>query len=287
MRLRVSAISFLNPAPLLYDFEHEPAAGELRTRYAVHYTSPALCAAELHSGNADLGLIPVAELTPELRIVPGCVIASLREVRSILLLIKNPARLAAADALSSLRSIATDTASRSSLAYVRVLLRRFYNAQPACVPQPANPFAMLANHEAALLIGDPALIARERRAEIDAAFPEPLLWVDVAQLWHEHTALPWVAAVWAVRPEAIRSSGSAGRLIGDLAASRDNGLLHVEDLVRAWAPRLELAPATVRTYLTQNIHYLLDPYCVEAILQFRRLAAELGMLPPLRELPLL
>ena len=90
MPLRVAAISFLNPAPLLFNFEHEPTASALRSRYELHYTTPAHCARELHSGAADLGLIPIAELTPELAIVPGCTIASLREVRSILLLVKNP-----------------------------------------------------------------------------------------------------------------------------------------------------------------------------------------------------
>jgi chorismate dehydratase len=75
--LRVSTISFLNPAPLLYNFEHEPTATALRKHYDIHYTSPATCAAELHSGAADLGLIPIASLTPELAIVPGCTIASL------------------------------------------------------------------------------------------------------------------------------------------------------------------------------------------------------------------
>ena len=72
-RLRVAAISFLNPAPLLWNFEHEPAAAELRTRYDVTYTLPALCAAQLASGEADLGLIPIAALAtlPEVAAVPG------------------------------------------------------------------------------------------------------------------------------------------------------------------------------------------------------------------------
>ena len=76
MPLRVSTIAFLNPAPLLYNFEHEPTAAALRAHYDVHYTSPSICAAELNSGAADLGLIPIASLTPELAIVPGCTIAS-------------------------------------------------------------------------------------------------------------------------------------------------------------------------------------------------------------------
>lgn len=292
MPLRVAAISFLNPAPLLYNFEHGPAAEDLRTRYEVHYTLPSRCAAELHAGEADLGLIPIAELTPELRIIPGCTIASQREVRSILLLIRTPAGQSETDALRQLRHIAADTASRSSAAYLRVLLGRFYNNSPKLVQHPADPLAMLRSFPAALLIGDPALLARERRAEIDitvkAESGQALLWIDIAQLWHRHTGLPWVAAVWAVRPSALPSSGvSPGQLITDLNASREAGLAHIEDLVAEWTPRLALPPATVRTYLTRNIYYHLDAPCQEAIRQFRDYAAALRILPPLPDLQFL
>ena len=226
--LRVAAISFLNPAPLLYDFEHEPWAGELRTRYDVHYTLPSRCAAQLHAGEVDLGLIPIAELTPELRIIPGCAIASLGEVRSILLLVRMQGGLAQNEALKAVRTIAADSASRSSVAYVRVILQRFYGVTPEMREAAADPLAMLAEHDAALLIGDPALLARERRAEIDAKVAlgsETLLWIDVARLWREHTRLPWVAAVWAARPGMFAPAGiTAEQVILDLNCSRDRGL---------------------------------------------------------------
>ena len=293
MPLRVAAISFLNPAPLLFNLEHPPAADELRSRYDVHYTTPARCAAELHAGDADLGLIPVAELTPELAVVPGCTIASRGEVRSILLLVRNPQGRPVAEALRGLRVIAADSASRSSAAYLRVLLGRFYGVQPLLVAQDADPLAMLAAHEAALLIGDPALLARERRAEIDRSVAAgdsgaALLWLDIAQLWRAHTGLPWVAAVWAVRPEALALAGvPPAQLVKDLNTSRDAGLAHVEELVGEWTGRLPLAADTIRTYLTENIYYFLDEPCLEAIHLFRDFAAEAHILPPLPELRLL
>jgi chorismate dehydratase len=280
--LRVAAISFLNPAPLLYNFEHEPTASALRERYDVHYTLPSACAAELHAGTADLGLIPIAALTPELAIVPGCTIASLHEVRSILLLVKNPGNLSTDATLNRVRTVATDTASRSSVAYARILFEHFHSAQPAYVEQPADALAMLSHCDAALLIGDPALLAREQRAAIDAASGTPLLWLDMATLWRERTGLPWVAAVWAVRPDSLAGTGlTAQQLVTDLNASRDAGMAHIEDLVREWTPRLALPPETIRTYLTRNIHYTLDSGCLQAITRFRALAAEIGALPSL------
>jgi len=284
--LRVAAISFLNPAPLLYHFEHEPTATELSTRYVRHYTTPAECAKELHAGKADLGLIPVASLTSALAIVPGCTIASLSEVRSILLLVKNPAHAPTAEALHGVRTIAVDAASRSSQAYAHILFERFYEVRPTFVEQAADAVAMLREHDAALLIGDPALMAREHRAEIDAAVGVSLLWLDVAQLWREHTGLPWVAAVWAVRPEAL-TDVSAAQLIADCKASRDAGVAHIAELVSEWSPKLGLPADVVQTYLTRNIHYVLDEDCVRAIKLFRELAAEIGVLPPLPELNLL
>jgi chorismate dehydratase len=286
--LRVSTISFLNPAPLLFNFEHEPASTSLRAHYDVHYTSPSICAAELNSGAADLGLIPIAALTPSLAIVPGCTIASLDEVRSILLLVKNPGHLPIADALARVRSVAADTASRSSVAYARILFEHFHQSHPAFLHQPANLLSMLASSDAALLIGDPALLAREHRNQIDAAIGIPLLWLDLAHLWRELTGLPWVAAVWAIRPESLAPTGlSPQQLIDDLTASRDAGLAHTEQLVTEWAPRLGLSPDTVRTYLTHNIHYTLDPDCLRAIELFRTLAASIGILPLLPTLNLL
>jgi chorismate dehydratase len=282
MPLRVAAISFLNPAPLLYDFEHEPAAARLRERYAVTYTSPADCAAKLHAGTADLGLIPIAELTYDLAIVPGCTVASLGNVRSILLLVKNSAGMAAHEALTNVKKVAADAASRSSLAYAQILFQKFYTATPDFVEQPADAVAMLANADAALLIGDPALLAREHRAGIESAAGVPLLWLDLAELWRQATGLPWVAAVWAVRPESLeREVVSAPELTADLSASRDAGLAHVDQIVAEWTPRIALPAETIRTYLTQNIHYTLDANCLQAIKHFREIAAEINLLPAL------
>ncbi|WP_158945199.1 menaquinone biosynthetic enzyme MqnA/MqnD family protein [Granulicella sp. S190] len=276
--LRVAAIDFLNPAPLMWDFEHAPLAAELAERYVLHYTQPSQCAAELLAGRADLGLIPIAALTPELAIVPGCTIASLDEVRSIQLILKAP------HTLSTVRTVAADTASRSSLAYAEILFRKFANNSPAFHPASADPVVMLRQADAAILIGDPALLALERREQIEAEVG-PCQWLDLAREWRTRTNLPWVAAVWAVRPEALSAKGmTAAQLIEDLEASRNHGLLHIEDLVEQWTPRIALRPAVIRHYLSHNIHYVLNTDCTEAIKLFRRYAAESNILPPLPEL---
>src|ERR1700674_2112095 len=143
--LRVAAIHFLNPAPLMWDFEHEPRAAELAQRYTLHSTLPSRCAEELLSGRADLGLIPIASLTPDLAIVPGCAIASLDEVRSIQLIVKHgeakqrevkQGEAKEPHPLDSIRTIAADTASRSSLAYANILFRKLLDVSPTFIPAP-------------------------------------------------------------------------------------------------------------------------------------------------------
>jgi chorismate dehydratase len=281
--VRVAAIDFLNPAPLMWDFEHPPRNAALAQRYSVHYTQPSLCADELLAGRADLGLIPIASLTPALAIVPGCTIASLDRVRSIQLIVKLRRLANSTDSvLAAVRTIAADTASRSSLAYAQILFRKFIGADPAFLPAPAHPIAMLAQADAALLIGDPALLALEDREQVEAA-AGPCLWIDLAHEWRSRTGLPWVAAVWAVRPEALTTLKPT-QLIEDLQHSRDNGLAHIDSLVEEWTPRIAIPPATIRHYLTRNIHYTLMPDCVETIHLFRRYAAEAAILPPLPDL---
>jgi chorismate dehydratase len=276
--LRVAAINFLNPAPLMWDFEQPPLAARLAEHYTLHYTKPSLCADELLAARADLGLIPIASLTPELAIVPGCTIASLEEVRSIQLIVKQP------HTLSTVKDVAADTASRSSLAYAEILFHKFLKTDPNFLPAAADPIAMLQHADAAILIGDPALLALESREAIEKSIG-PCQWFDLAHEWRIRTDLPWVAAVWAVRPEALTSSHiTPQQLIDDLQTSRDHGLQHIEDLVHQWTPRINIPPATIRHYLTRNIHYTLDPNCIRTIELFRQYATEADILPPLPRL---
>ena len=265
----------------MWDFEHPPLAATLAQRYSLHYTQPSLCADELLAGRADLGLIPIASLTPALAIVPGCTIASLNEVRSIQLIVKSP------HTLSTVKTIAADTASRSSLAYAEILFRKFLGTTPTFIPAPADPIAMLQQADAAILIGDPALLALESRKDIEKIIGS-CHWFDLAHEWHARTDLPWVAAVWAVRPEAFTSSTlTAAQLTEDLEASRNHGLLHIEDLVEQWTPRIAIPAATIRHYLSHNIHYVLNTDCIRAIELFRQYAAEVNVLPALPRLRLL
>ena len=276
-RLRIAAIDFLNPAPLMWDFDHPPRSVELRERYDVDTMMPSQCAQRLAEGTADLGLVPVAAYatTTDLLIVPGCAIASKRAIRSLVLVVK-----ASAGGIAGLKTIAADTSSRATLAYLRILLRKYWRSEASVFQHRPDLDAMLAQADAALLIGDPALLALEDRDAREGRTGERLLYLDLAAEWRQQTGLAWVSAVWAVRAQAVSRDRALRRaLLADLLGSRDAGLAHREALVTEWSRRLPLPPATVRSYLNENVHYVLDEECIHGLQRFFEFAADCDVLP--------
>jgi chorismate dehydratase len=270
--LRVAAIDFLNPAPLMWDFEHPPLDAALAQRYRIDRMLPSECADRLAAGQADIGLIPIAALAsaPGLRILPGCTIASKDRVRSLLLVRR------AAQPLAALRSVAADTASRTTIAYARILFHKWGNPDARFLPLAAHLDQMLERADAAILIGDPALLALEDQATRAARTGEQLVYHDLAHEWRSLTGLPFISAVWATACSGAWDEGIAE----DLIRSRDHGLRNIDALAAEWATRIPLPESTIRTYLTDNIHYVLDEECIEGMTAFFRAAAETGVLPP-------
>jgi chorismate dehydratase len=257
--LRISAISYLNTAPLLWDFEH----GDPDSDFEISYTIPSVCAASLEDGSADIGIIPAAAYAsvPDLLILPDVAIAARRAVRSILLVSKVPRE--------RIRTVALDRSSLTSVALVKVLFARWWGGERIYRTMSPDVEAMLENHDAGLLIGDPAL-------QLDRS---PYYSYDLAEEWIRLTGRPFVFAFWAVRRAALE-----GRKHPDLAGifrqSRDHGLLppNLSRIAQDWAPRLALSAEQIRRYLRENIHYFLDPRGLAGLNLFYRYARECGAL---------
>ena len=102
---------------------------------------PSECADMVVSGQADIGIIPSFELTlHEYAVVPGVGIAARGAVRSILLVSRCPAE--------SIRTLAADTSSRTSVALARVLLARKFGVRPEIVARPPELDTMLEGMDA-------------------------------------------------------------------------------------------------------------------------------------------
>lgn len=285
-RLRVSAIHFLNPAPLMWSFDHEPDRSRLAQRYVLSSDTPAECAAMLASADADIGLVPVSALAfiPSLSVIPGCIIASRDRVRSIILVVRNPDGSTPED-VSGVGRVALDSASRTSATYTRILFSRFWQIEPAFVEHPPGLEAMLGVADAALLIGDPALFALEDRQARERRTGERLLYLDLAHEWHNFTGTVWVSAFWAVRPDSLAASGVPHKqLIEDFQHSRDAGLRHIDSLADEWSLRIGIPRETIRAYLSENIWYRFDEPCLAGLELFYRYGVECGALPSVPKL---
>ncbi len=261
----------------MWDFEHPPEQERLVERYSISRSTPSECAAKLAAGTADIGLIPVAAYAsiPGLSIIPGCAIASLDYIRSIILVVRGEPEQA--------RTVALDTSSRTSATYTRILFYRYWNRSAQFLEAAPDLDAMLAAADAALLIGDPALLALEDRELRQQRTGEQLTYLDLGHEWRMRTGVPWISAFWAVRDAALESRDRAA-LISDFNLSREHGQEHIEDLVAEWSERIRVPAETVRAYLSGNIHYELDAACIEGLELFFRYGQKCGTLPVVQKL---
>jgi len=268
-KLRISAISYLNTAPLMWDFEQ----GDAGRHFDISYTLPSGCARALANREADIGIIPAAAYAqiPGLQILPDVAIASKRAVRSILLVSKL--------SLEKVRTVALDTSSMTSVALTKILFEKWLGGGRTFQPMAPDVERMLGECDAGLLIGDPAL-------QVDRSRYRTL---DLAEEWIRHTGKPFVFAFWAVRGDALAEADPALDLAAIFRESRDRGLkpASLELISRAWAAQLGLSQEDVGSYLRENIHYQLDPDCRGGLELFYRYAAETGAFPPAPELQFL
>jgi chorismate dehydratase len=262
--MRISAISYLNTAPLMWDFEHSTAGDA----FDISYTIPSQCALELQNGKADIGIIPSAAYAsiPRLSIIPGVAIASKQAVRSILLVSHKP--------IDEIRTVALDSSSLTSAALARVLFEKYWGGAREFSSVAPDLDGMLSGSDAALLIGDPALQVDRSRY---------YTW-DLAEEWTRLTGKPFVFAFWAVRDEAARTS--ALDLPAIFQNSRDHGLQpdNLRWITQEWSVKLGLSVEDLHAYLTSTIFYYLDESCLEGLRLFYCYAHECKALPSAPEL---
>lgn len=209
--------------------------GSQRSRARLRFETPAVCADVVERSEADIGLVPIAEVARQgLEIVPGYGIACHGAVRSILLVSRVPVR--------SITTLAADLSSRTSVLLARVILREIYSVQPEFVRRAPKLETMLAECDAALLIGDPAL-------RIDPA-TLPYETLDLGAEWQALTGLPMVFALW-----AGNSPLHTERLHEILSSSHSFGCEHIHDIARLEHDKRGVTEDAALEYLTSYIRY--------------------------------
>jgi chorismate dehydratase len=218
----------------------------------------------LAQGEAEAALIPVIEYQrlPDVAFVPDVCVGSRRAVRSVVLATKGLE-------LKDVRRVALDTSSRTSVALIKIIFREFVGHEPAWRPAAPDLGAMLADADAALLIGDPAM-----------TFPrEDLRVYDLATLWREFTGHGFVFAMWAAK---ITKQAEAARVA--FAAARDEGVARIEEIAARYQPELGLPHAELCSYLRDNICFGLDEDLREGMQLYFTLARRHGLLPAVKPL---
>ena len=261
---RVAASSYLNTAPLIWSFARGPRRGEVEL---LTDTAPARCADMLARGQVDAALVPVIEYQrlPEAAVVPGVCVGAKQEVHSVVLVTRG-ARL------EDVNSVALSIESRTSVALVEVIFREFVGRVPKLEPFVPTLEEMLREHDAALVIGDPAMTFRR----------EGLRVYDMAALWREFTGLGFVFAMWMAHESAARRVGRV-----EFAAARDEGVARVEEIAAEYERELGRPRAELVSYLTRNICFDLDEEMRAGLELFFSLAHKHGVTRELRPLKFL
>jgi chorismate dehydratase len=256
-RVRLGAVGYLNARPLVFGLERVP-------RFDLRFDVPSECARLLHGGAIDLGLIPSIEYLRggPYRIVPDIAIASHGRVASVALYTTKP--------VERIASIAMDTSSRTSVALVRVLCAKLFRIQPAVESRGPDIDDMLAHCDAALIIGDNALLLEPAGAR--ARGGARVEKIDLGDAWATLTGLPFVYAFWAGRPGALTAEDVLA-----LQRARDAGVGEPDSIARAYFPGAPDRQAVGARYLRDNIQYTLGPEERAGLDAFYRYAVEAGV----------
>jgi len=240
---RVGSVRYLNAVPLTRGIEDE-----------IVFATPSELAKMLRRDELDAALVSVTEVLFNDRydILDGTAIASLGEVKSVLLAHRKP--------IADAREIFCDTASLTSVNLLRVLLAE-RGLKPELKPLPNYDFQSLPDY--ALLIGDPALnfLFGPHEHEI----------FDLGAAWFELTSLPFVYAVWALR-RGLENS----RLRRQLTDARQFGLDTLDHIIRN---RTEYTEDFRKDYFGWHIHYHLGSDEKRGLARFIELLRKHGLGP--------
>jgi len=252
--LRIASVPFVNARPLTWGFTRGPYRGIFR----IEHVSPSRIPDLLRHGKADVGLIPSIEYLglPGADLLAQICIASKRRVRSVFLASRGPLR--------EIRSVAVDQNSRTSVALLKIILSHKGVRDVTFHDQAPSLREMLREHDAALLIGDAAL----------AAETAGLVVHDLAAEWFALTGLPFVFALWAVRPGVVLPDG-----VRPFLESRRMGMSHVGEIALQAAQELRIPAESIESYLKTNIHFYLGSEEHRGLALFFRQAQQLGLAP--------
>ena len=244
--LRIGCVKYLNARPLIYGWPGE-----------VVFDHPSVLCERLASGQLDVALVSSFEFlrNPVYTLVDGVSIASHGPVHSVF--------VAHAGELSEIEEIEVDPASQTSVNLLRCLMAE-NGMNPKFVIRSRLIQRALTPRLAKFFIGDQAIRFRDESA---GTFQ---FW-DLGEEWQKRTQLPFVYALWLIRPEVP----SPKAIADSLRACRDNNLRELDLLIAA---EREFSPDFCQFYLTECLRYQLGAQEREGLSAFRKLCEKHGIL---------
>ena len=200
--LRIGCVKYLNARPLIRGW-----------RGNVEFDHPSTLCQRLANGDLDVALVSSFEYlrNPVYRMVDDVSISSDGPVYSVVVVYRGD--------ISGIEEIELDPASQTSVNLLRCLLAEL-GLKPRLIRNIAKMPMLPALQRARLLIGDQAIHFRQKHAG------EFQFW-DLGEQWKKLTGLPFVYALWLIRPEVSRAKSIAQRL----RELRDKNLASLEDLI--------------------------------------------------------
>lgn len=265
--VRIGMVNFINTAAL-YEVWKETVR---QPEWLVVEATPAELNRMLMAGDLDLGFVSsleYAEHPGNYRLLADLSISSTGAVGSVFLFSELP------PAALSDQLVTLSAQSKTSNALIKIILEDFYGARPR-YHLPEGP-GEAQEGRAVLAIGDQAL-----RLKQGGRFAHSL---DLGEVWQQHTGLPFVFAVWAVREEFCREHGVSLQAIHrELKRCVRAGGARLEEISQRVAPRVPMDPAVCLAYL-RGIELNLGPDKVRGLTLFyehllRRGAAAPAALP--------
>jgi len=198
-RLRIGCVQYLNARPLIHGWPTD-----------VVLDHPSALCAQLARGELDVALVSSFEFlrNPIYRIADGISISSDGPVYSVF--------VAHRGKISDVEQIELDPAAETSGNLLRCLLSELKLGPRFIATSTSSP----AKRSARLLIGDQAIRFRQKYTN------EFQFW-DLGEQWKKLVGLPFVYALWLVRPEVVDPKSIADRL----RTLRDQNIVNIHDLV--------------------------------------------------------
>ncbi len=213
-------------------------------------------------------MLPAVSPFGDYFVMPGTAIASLSEVRSVILLSRRP--------LSQLNSCNINLTSHSltSIFLLKIILFHFQKLDSQSITFSTREFDPGQTGEAALLIGDQAL-------ELYHKPPTGFKVYDLGDLWHQFTGLPFVYALWIGRKTILKEKSSAvinlHLCLTEIIAALPEKLTDLAVLRLTNNKNTTISTSQLVTYWRQAISYKLDKRALAGLDLFYRHAYNLGL----------